>query len=72
MMPRVSGRGKGQPLPLTPSMIDMTSSPREPSTLSVAPPSSTRSAHNTLALLSLAIPAAIPTSLARQQLEADG
>jgi hypothetical protein len=66
MMPRPSGGGKGPVFSLTPWMIDMTRSPREPSTLSVALPSSTRTAHNKPALCSLAIAAAIPTSLVRR------
>jgi len=56
MMPRPSGGGKGPVFSLTPGMIDMTKSPREPSSISVAPPSSTRTAHNTPALCSLSIP----------------
>jgi len=44
MMPRPSGGGNGPVFSLTPWMIDMTRSPREPSTLSVALPSSTRTA----------------------------
>jgi hypothetical protein len=66
MMPRPSGGGKGPVLASTPWMIDMTRSPREPSTSFVALPSSTRTAHNTPALCSQAIPAATPTSLARR------